>query len=135
MKRILVIEDERFLAQAFQIKVTKLGYDVRIATDGVEALKILTEYTPDLIFLDLMLPRKDGFSTLEEIRKDKRWKTIPVVVISNLSQDEDYARVARLGVSDYIIKAELRMDDLANRIERAFAKQSTDHPGNPNDGS
>ena len=116
MKKILVAEDDQFLSNAYRVKLAKVGFDVRIATDGEEALKIADEFNPDLILLDLMMPRKDGFSALEDFRKIEQFKKTPIIVASNLGQQEDLDRAKSLGANDYLVKSDMSLDDLIKKI-------------------
>ena len=93
MKKILVAEDDKFLDNAYRVKLTKAGFEVKIVRDGKEALEVLKTFLPDIIILDLVMPIKDGFATLEELKQDPRLKNIPVMVASNLGQKEDEERV------------------------------------------
>lgn len=121
MKKILVAEDDRILANTYKIKLTLEEFDVKIATDGQEALEILTSFTPDIIVLDLVMPKKDGFAVLEEIKKDPKLKSIPVIVASNLGQHEDLERAKALGAADYLIKADMSMSGLVQKIKSYLA--------------
>lgn len=114
--KVLVVEDDRFLTSAYRAKLVRSGFEVQIATDGVEALEILKTFVPEIIILDLVMPRKDGFTTLAEIRAQESLKTIPVIVASNLGQKEDLDRAMSLGATDYIIKSDLSMDALVAKI-------------------
>jgi len=116
MKKILIAEDDQFLASAYRVKLTKAGFDVKIAGDGQEALKILETFVPDLILLDLMMPVKDGFSTLEDLKKNDTYKNIPVIVASNLGQKEDIDKAKGLGATDYIVKSDVALDALIAKI-------------------
>jgi len=116
MKKILVVEDDKFLANAYRVKLTKAGFDIKIAYDGDEVAKQLETFIPDLIILDLVLPKKDGFKVLEEIKSDARWKNIPVIVASNLGQQEDINKCMKLGANGYIIKTDLSLSELVVTI-------------------
>src|SRR5437867_1207790 len=107
MKKILVVDDDKFLGNAYRAKLTKAGYEIQLAKDGEEALDALKTFMPDLIILDLVMPVKDGFTTLEELKKNDQYKTIPVIVASNLGQKEDFDRAMKLGAVDFIIKSDL----------------------------
>src|SRR6266850_2054070 len=102
-KIILVIEDDRFLSRIYFTKLTKEGFEVVLATEGEEAMRRLQEKMPDLILLDLVLPIKSGFEILEEIKQSSRFAKIPVVIFSNLGQQEDMERGKRLGAADYFV--------------------------------
>lgn len=116
MKKILVAEDDKFLSNAYRVKLTKEGFDVKIARDGNEALSMLTEFIPDIILLDLVMPNRDGFSTLEEIKKDSKLAHVPVLVASNLGQKEDLERGSKLGAAGYIVKSDMSMSSLVKTI-------------------
>lgn len=116
MKKILVAEDDQFLSNAYRVKLTKSGFDVKIATDGDEAITMANQFVPDLIVLDLMMPKKDGFTTLEEFRKNEQFKTTPIIVASNLGQQEDLDRAKSLGANDYLVKSDMSLDDLIKKI-------------------
>ena len=92
MAKVLVAEDDKYLASAYRVKLTKAGYELKIASDGQEALEILKTFTPDVMLLDLIMPVRDGFSVLEEIKKNPSLKNIPIIITSNLSQKEDIDR-------------------------------------------
>ncbi len=117
MKKILIAEDDRFIATAYKIKLTKVGYDVRVTANGQEALDAITEFAPDLIILDLIMPVKDGFTVLEELKKNDAWKSIPVIVASNLGQREDKEKATNLGATNFIIKSDLSLEDLIKNIQ------------------
>jgi len=117
MKKILIAEDDKFLANAYRMEMTKFGYDVCIVADGFETIKQLALYKPDLIILDLAMPTKDGFSVLEDMKKNSKWKSIPVIVATNLDQKEDIEKCKTLGVADYIIKNKLSFERLHEKIK------------------
>lgn len=124
MKKILVVEDDKFLANAYRVKLTKAQFEVKLTYDGEEAFRALGSYVPDLILLDLVMPVKDGFAVLEVLKKDDRLKTIPVIVATNLGQKEDVDRAKRLGADDYIVKSELSMKELLKKIRGLTAGDS-----------
>jgi two-component system, OmpR family, alkaline phosphatase synthesis response regulator PhoP len=117
MKKVLIAEDDNFLANAYRVKLEKSGFDLKLARDGVEAITILQTFTPDVIVLDLVMPNKDGFATLEEIKKHPEWQKIPVLVASNLGQKEDIDRATQLGAAGYLIKSNLTMAQLVEKID------------------
>jgi len=115
-KKILIAEDDHFLANAYRVKLTKAGFEVKITSDGEEAIKALSDFFPDLILLDLVMPVKDGFSTLEAIKNNEKYKKIPVLIASNLGQKEDLDKGIKLGADDYVVKSDLSLDDLVMKI-------------------
>lgn len=116
MKKVLVAEDDRILANTYKLKLTLEEFDVKIASNGQAVLDILATFTPDIIILDLVMPKKDGFTVLEEIKKDPKLKSIPVIVASNLGQHEDLERAKALGAVDYLIKSDMSMSGLVEKI-------------------
>lgn len=114
---ILVVEDDKFYANIYRTKFAKEGYDIRLASDGDEALMMVRERRPDLVLLDLIMPKKDGFETLRELKADAALKDIRVVVFSNLSQEEDVKRVMDAGAHDYIVKANISLQDMVDRVK------------------
>jgi DNA-binding response OmpR family regulator len=117
MKKILVVEDDRYLSGAYKVKLLKMGFDVQTASDGDEALAVLRNYRPDLILLDLIMPVKDGFTTLTEIKNDENLKNIPVIIATNLGQKEDIEKGMKLGAVDYLVKTDTSIDDFVNKIK------------------
>src|SRR5262249_46618722 len=99
--RVLLVEDDAALAQMYRVKLERDGYTVSVAGDGEEALGLLTTDLPDLIFLDMRLPRMDGLTFLEHLRDDERTKNVPVVIVSNYSEEELVSRGLQLGALEY----------------------------------
>lgn len=117
-KSILIIEDDDFLLGLEATKLQKKGYDIITAPNGSEALKkIESNIKIDLILLDLMLPDVDGFMVLEKIRDNKALLSIPIIVFSNLSEDKDIQRVKKLGVSEFMVKSNFTLDELADKVK------------------
>lgn len=117
-KTILIVEDDDFLLGLEASKLKKHNYEVVTASNGTDAIKLISGGTKiDLILLDLMLPDVDGFMVLEKIRDNKELLTIPVIVFSNLSEDKDINRVKKLGVSDFMIKSNFTLDELAEKVK------------------
>lgn len=121
-KYILVAEDDKFLANAYRVKLEKENFDVRITKSGEETLAALKEKVPDLLILDLIMPDMDGFAVLGEINKDENLKKVPVVVASNLGQQEDVDKGINLGAIDYLIKSDLSLSSLVEKINKIVNK-------------
>lgn len=115
MKHILIVEDERPLAHALELKFRHEGFDTHICLDGEEALKEATEGKYDVILLDLIMPRMDGFTFLQEM-KNRGVKT-PTVVLSNLGQDEDKTRAKDLGAAGYFVKSNTPIMEIIKQVE------------------
>lgn len=121
--KILVVEDETFLVKIYAVKLKKEGFDVTIATDGEEAVKQAAEVKPDLILLDLILPKMNGFEALEKMRANPVNKTTPVIVLSNLGQEEDIKRAEALGATDYLVKANFSIQDVIAKMKEVLARE------------
>jgi len=117
-KTVFVIEDDVFLIKAYQIKFEKAGADVWTVADGNEALKFLEKDPPNVVLLDLLLPGISGFDVLTEIRKNEKWKNVPVFVLSNLSQTQDIERAKTLGIDEYLVKANTKINDIVERVKK-----------------
>lgn len=115
---ILIVEDEHPMAEALLLKLENEGYAVTIAPHGTAALDILRTNTIDCMLLDLIMPFKDGFELLREIRGKR---SFPVIVLSNLSQEEDRARTHDLGATDFLVKSDIQLRDIVARINDIFA--------------
>ena len=113
MKRVLVVDDDPSHALLAQLVLERAGFGVRRAGDGPLALEALAEDPlPDLVLLDVMLPRLDGFEVLKRIRADPRTKSLPVIMVTSFSRDQDAARGRKLGANDYIVKPLMETDFL-----------------------
>jgi len=123
--KILVVEDEFFLRTILEKKLQAEGFETVVATDGQEALEKIVSEKPDLILLDIILPKKNGFEVLEEIKRDPYLAQIPVIVVSNLGQEIDIERAKKLGVNDYLIKAHTSLDLISKKIKEIKTKLPT----------
>ncbi len=119
-KKILIAEDETAIASALELKFSHEGFEVKIAKDGDEALNLIKTEPFSLVLMDLMMDKKDGFTVLEEMQKNNI--TIPVVVISNLGQDEDKARAEKLGAIAYFVKSNTPLYEIVERVKGALQK-------------
>lgn len=120
MKKILVAEDDKFLISAYKAKLGKMGWEVRVAADGEEALEVLQGFVPDVILLDVVMPKLDGFAALAAIKKNPSLANIPVLLASNLGQKEDLDKGKALGAAGYIVKADLSIENLVKRVNEAI---------------
>lgn len=117
MEKILVVEDDQFLASLLKNRLQKEGFDVLLAKDGEEALSILESTQPELVLLDIILPKKSGFEVMEEVRENPKLEKLAVVIISNLGQPEDMVRGQQLGAIEYFVKAKTPLDELIKKIK------------------
>jgi len=125
MKKILLVEDDSFLSSLLKNRLQKEGFDITLAKDGDEAINYLRNINPDLLLLDLILPKKTGFEVMEELRSNPQLQgnsNLPIIVISNLGQQEDIAKSRQLGAIEYYVKAKVSIDELVEKIKSFFAK-------------
>lgn len=124
MKKILFIEDEEALQNAMGKMLEQNNYDVLKALDGEIGLETAKKATPNLILLDLILPKKNGFEVLEELKNDPATKNIPVIVLTNLEGSAEVERALSLGATTYLVKANYKLDELLAKIEMVLNHHS-----------
>jgi len=119
-KKILLVEDEEIMIDLLQRKLSKEGYEVSVARDGEEGLKKMREMDPkpDLILLDIIMPKMGGFEVMEEMAKDEKLKKIPVIVISNSGQPVELDRAKKLGAKDWLIKTEFDPKEVLEKVKK-----------------
>jgi DNA-binding response OmpR family regulator len=114
--RILFVEDDPSVAQMYQFKLELDGYHVSVASDGLTGLEMARRLLPDLVFLDVRLPKLDGLGVLESLRADRRTKELPVVILSNWNEKELVERGSKLGALDYLTKSQTTPAKLSHRL-------------------
>lgn len=117
MNHILVAEDEEFLVLALKDNLEADGYTVDVAVNGDEAMEHIRASRPDLILLDLLMPKRDGFYVLEEVRKSPEWKLIPIIVLSNLGSDTEIKRALENGANDYFVKSQHPIEEVIEMVK------------------
>lgn len=116
-KKILIIEDEEVMSSLLRRKLSQEGYTVEIARDGEEGLEKMKKEKPDLILLDIIMPKKGGFEVMEEMEKDKNLRTIPIIVISNSGQPVELDKAKELGAKDWLIKTEFDPQEVIEKVK------------------
>ena len=119
-KKILVIEDEKPIADAMQVGLSEAGYEVKVAYDGESGLLQAKELVPDLILLDLLLPKKDGITVLNELRQDEKTKAVPVMILSQLSDTGKISEGVALGVVGYLVKVDFSLAEVVEKIQEVL---------------
>jgi DNA-binding response OmpR family regulator len=120
---VLIIEDDASIDKAYSAKFTHEGIKVKIAEDGEQAMAMLQKgELPGLILLDLMLPKKSGFEVLKEVKESPRLKDIPVLILTNLAQELDADRGLTLGAVEYLVKADVKIEDIVNKVRKYLQK-------------
>jgi len=117
-KKILLVEDDKFLSEMYSTKLTESGFDVETAFDGEEGLKKAENFQPDLILLDIVLPKKDGFEVLKELKAKEKLSKIFVIALTNLGQKEEVQKGFDLGANDYIIKAHFTPTEVVAKAKK-----------------
>jgi len=117
--RVLLVEDDSFLRDICYKKLKKEGFNVSIAADGEQAIKSAESFLPEIILLDIILPSIDGFEVLKKIRasKNKAVKNVPVIILTNLGQEEDIKKAMSLGATDYLIKAHFTTEEIVKKVK------------------
>jgi DNA-binding response OmpR family regulator len=118
--KILIIEDEEALYSVLRTKFISEGYNVLIATDGLEGLALTENEKPDIILLDIVMPKMDGITMLKELRKNSWGKDIPVIVLSNLSEAEKTQELLYQGVSEYLIKTDWSLEEVVKKVKEVL---------------
>ncbi|MDP3661649.1 MAG: response regulator [bacterium] len=125
-QKILIIEDDAFLGSVLMQKLAAADYETRLAGDGVSGLAEIRSWKPDLVLLDIILPKMNGYEVLEEKFKDKDIVNIPVVVISNSGQPVEINRALSLGVKDYLVKAQFDPEEVMVKVRTQLGKGGAD---------
>jgi CheY-like chemotaxis protein len=120
--KVLVAEDDKFLIKAYSAKLAKEGFTIIMAINGNEVITKAKAEIPDVILLDLIMPEKNGFDALYELKQDETTKNIPVIITSNLSQESDIKRGKDLGAADYLVKSDTPIQEIIGRIKQVLAK-------------
>ena len=115
-KKILIIEDEEILIDLLQKKLGNEGYEVAIARNGEEGLKVMKREKPDLILLDILMPKKGGFEVMEDMAKDPEIKNIPIIIVSNSGQPVELERAKELGAKDCLVKTEFDPQEVIDKV-------------------
>lgn len=121
-KTIILIEDDLFLRQFYATKLKESNFTIETASDGDEGMKKIKEKRPDVILLDLIMPKKDGFSVLKDLSEDQSLKTIPVIVFSTLGQEKDIEKAKSLGARDYMDKSFFNFEGLLSKVNEYIPK-------------
>ena len=123
-KKILLVDDDPLIIRMYEHKLAQDGHDVVLAFDGEQAVMMAKEEKPDLILLDLMMPKLNGIETLQFLKKEADTKGIPVIVLTNIGDDSAYQkRAEELGAIDYVVKAQISLKELAEKVAAALSKK------------
>lgn len=122
MRKILIVDDDEFFCRIHKFHLESAGFTVWVAYDGTEAIEVTKKKIPDLILLDIVMPNKNGFEALQELKNSTKHKKVPVIIVSNLSQKSDIEEGLRLGAEEYLVKSSYKVNQLIARIRHYLGK-------------
>ena len=120
MTKIAIIEDDPTINQMYRMKFEATGFDVQLASNGELGVALVEAFRPDLILLDLQMPKKNGYETLKEIRSKDWGKSIPVIILTNLGEEEAPKQLRELVIESYIVKADLTPSQVVERVKETL---------------
>jgi len=135
MKKILFIEDEAVMQKAVSEFLGAKGYEVISALDGELGINMAKNYSPDLILLDIVLPKKSGFDVLRDLKNDEKTKSVPVIVLTNLSQMDDVSKMMDMGITTYLVKSDQSLQDILRVIDQTLGVSRGEDAGRQDDQS
>ncbi len=122
-KKIMLVEDDPFISDIYHIKLSEAGYDVSIASNGLEAMKKLEEgEIPDLMLLDIVMPYMDGRDVLKTMRESAAWKDVPVILLTNISEKQQVEEAFKYGAKDYLIKSHFTPSEVIEKVQEVFVQ-------------
>ena len=116
-QKILIVEDEITLQKSLSEALTNAGYETASALDGTRGLELAKSENPDLILLDLIMPKLDGFGTLKALKENDETSAIPVIILTNLEETEDVQKAIELGATTYLVKSDYGLDEVVKKVE------------------
>lgn len=117
MKNILIVEDDKFLVRVYKVKLEEAGFTVKFVEDGIFVNDVLKTWMPDLIVLDMIMPQKDGFKVIQELKKTKETSNIKILALTQLQMDSDIKIMKDLGAEHYLNKRQATYKDVINKIQ------------------
>jgi CheY-like chemotaxis protein len=126
-KKILLVEDDEILATVYKQRLELEGFDVQHAKDGEAALSVATEYMPDLILLDVMMPKLNGFDVLDILHSTEKTKHIKIIMLTALSQPKDEERAKALGANEFLVKSQVVIGDVVARVKHQLGVGEQDN--------
>ena len=122
MKKILIVEDELAMSEILYDEFSRNGFEGSVARDGEEAMIKMRLVKPDFVLLDLLLPKMDGFEVLKLMKADENLQGIPLIVLSNLGQDDDIKEALKLGAMDYFVKTQHQIKEIIQKVQHFFSE-------------
>lgn len=118
MAKILIVEDDTLINKMYFEKLTRDGYEVTVAINGQEGLDKMRTNRPDLIILDIMMPKLSGVEVIQEMKKDVNLEKIPIIVLTNLTEGPDIEKAKKMGITEYLIKSDLDPEDVSETVKK-----------------
>ena len=115
-KKIMLVEDDVFIRDIYETKLTQENFEVLMAENGLDGLKKIENFMPDIILLDIVMPYMDGMDFLKEIKKNEKFNKIPIIMLSNLSDKERVTEALELGINDYLIKSHFTPSEVVSKV-------------------
>lgn len=122
--KVLIVEDDKLIQKAMKIQFEIEGFVVKIAEDGTKAMQVLKKWTPSAVILDILMPKKDGYEVLKEIKCDPKLKGMPVLIASNLNQEDEILRGIKLSAAEFYVKSDMKISELIEKT-KYYIKMST----------
>jgi DNA-binding response OmpR family regulator len=120
--KVLIIEDDSFISDMYRLKLEAEGFNVKVAEDGQKGLEQLNKEKPDLVLLDVVMPKMDGFTVLQNIKEDPEIQDVPVVLLTNLGQKDSVEKGLKMGALDYVIKAHFTPSEVVEKVREILNK-------------
>lgn len=121
-KKVLLLEDEEIIIELLERKLKQQGYEISVARNGEQGLAMMKKEKPDVVLLDIIMPKMGGFEVMEEMNKQEQLKNIPVIIISNSGQPVELDRAKELGVKDWLIKTEFDPQEVIDKVVKQIGK-------------
>lgn len=115
--KVLIVEDDKLIQKAMKIQFELQGFIVKTAEDGIKAMQVLKRWTPSAVILDILMPNKDGYQVLKEIKVDPKLKGMPVLIASNLNQEDDILKGIKLSAAEFYVKSDMNLLDLIKKTK------------------
>jgi len=124
MPKVLLVEDDRYISKMYSLKLSLEGFNVKVADNGKLAVDVVDSFMPDIILLDILMPELNGFEVLKIVKEDEKTKDIPVIIMSNLGQEDHINKGKELGAIGYIVKTQYTPAKVVETIKEVLSKKT-----------
>jgi len=129
--KILIVEDDKFISEVYVTKLLSEGLDAKAAEDGDQALEMMKKEKPELVLLDILMPKMNGIEVFREMKGKEELKDIPVIILTNASEVEYVKEAKKIGTADYLIKSNFTPDEVVSKIKERLNKNKNSNEGEP----